>query len=128
MQKSIRFGVVLLAFCAAIAANGVELPHVFGDNMVLQRAADGVWVSANARIDGTSVVLAADEVDNPKAVRFAAYNGSTPNLVKGSGLPAGPFRLGEKLKIDDAESLKELKGMTCVQRFDIPAASDLSVK
>ena len=88
--------------------------------------ADGVWVSANARIDGTSVVLAADEVDNPKAVRFAAYNGSTPNLVNGSGLPAGPFRLGAKLKLGDAESLKELKGMTCVQRFDIPAAADLS--
>lgn len=90
--------------------------------------ADGIWVSANARIDGTSVVVAADEVDKPIAVRFAAYNGSTPNLVNGNGLPAGPFRLGAKLKIGDAESLKELKGMTCVQRFDIPAAADLSVK
>ena len=88
--------------------------------------ADGIWVSANARIDGTSVVVSAGEVDTPKAVRFAAYNGSTPNLVNGNGLPAGPFRLGEKLRLGDAESLKELKGMTCVQRFDIPAAADLS--
>ena len=37
MQGSIRFGVVLSAFCAVLAASGVELPHVFGDNMVLQR-------------------------------------------------------------------------------------------
>ena len=88
--------------------------------------ADGIWVPANARIDGTSVVISADGVDKPKAVRFAAYNGSTPNLVNGNGLPAGPFRLGAKLKIGDAESLKELKGMTCVQRFDIPASADLS--
>jgi len=88
--------------------------------------ADGIWVPANARIDGTSVVVSADEVDKPKVVRFAAYNASTPNLVNGNGLPAGPFRLGAKLKIGDAESLKELKGMTCVQRFDIPAAADIS--
>ena len=37
MRKSIQLGVVLSAFCAVLAADGVELPNVFGDNMVLQR-------------------------------------------------------------------------------------------
>ena len=91
------------------------------------RGVDGVWTAADARIDGTSVVVTAAGVEKPTAVRFAAYNGSTPNLVNGNGLPAGPFRMGAKAKIGDAESLKELKGMTCVQRFDIPVASDLSL-
>ena len=92
------------------------------------RGSDGMWVDASARIEGTSVVLTARGVDSPMAMRFAAYNGSTPNLVNGAGLPAGPFRLGRKMKIGDAESLKELKGMTCVQRYDIPEATDFSRK
>ena len=90
------------------------------------RGVDGVWAPADARIDGTSLVVRARGVDKPLAVRFAAHNGSTPNLVNGDGLPAGPFRMGAKAKIGDAESLKELEGMTCVQRFDIPVAADLS--
>ena len=61
-------------------------------------ADDGkTWVVASAGIEGESVVLSAEGVSSPKAMRFAAYNGSTPNLVNGDGLPAGPFRLdGEK--------------------------------
>ncbi len=56
-------------------------------------AADGkTWVAAVARIEGESVLLTAEGVTSPKAMRFAAYNGSTPNLVNGAGLPAGPFR------------------------------------
>ena len=89
------------------------------------RGADGLWSSADARIDGTSIVVTSKEVAKPLAVRFAAYNASTPNLVNGNNLPAGPFRMGAKMKIGDAESLKELEGMTCVQRFDIPEKSDL---
>ena len=56
-------------------------------------ADDGkTWVAAVARIEGESVLLTAEGVTSPKAMRFAAYNGSTPNLVNGAGLPAGPFR------------------------------------
>ena len=57
------------------------------------RSLVGAWTPAVAQIDGHDVVLTAEGVDEPTAVRFAAYNGSTPNLVNGNGLPAGPFHL-----------------------------------
>ena len=50
----------------------------------------GAWVRAEARIDGSSVVLAAEGVADIRGMRFAPYNASTPNLVNGDGLPAGP--------------------------------------
>jgi sialate O-acetylesterase len=85
-----------------------------------------VWVPAEAKIEGSDVVLTAAGVEKPLAMRFAAYNGSTPNLVNGAGLPAGPFHCGVSMKIGDAESLPELKGMTCVQRYDIPKSPDFT--
>ena len=56
------------------------------------RGATGAWKPATARIDGCDVVLTAEGLAEPAAVRFAPYNGSTPNLVNGAGLPTGPFR------------------------------------
>ena len=53
----------------------------------------GSWMPASARIDGREVVLSAEGVKKPLAVRFAPYNASTPNLVNGAGLPAGPFTM-----------------------------------
>ena len=80
---------------------------------------------APARIDGSDVVLAADGVVEPLGVRFAAYNGSTPNLVNGAGLPAGPFRIGSPCPLGAAESLAKAAGYTCVQRYDIPVCCDM---
>ena len=88
------------------------------------RDATGLWKPANAVIEGADVVLTAAGVEQPLAMRFAAYNGSTPNLVNGAGLPVGPFHCGAKMKIGDAEKLPELKEMTCVQRYDIPKSVD----
>ena len=100
----IKSTLLLVAVSSAVLSTSaaVRLPHVFGDNMVLQRGqrvpvwgkADNgkTWVAAVARIEGESVLLTAEGVTSPKAMRFAAYNGSTPNLVNGAGLPAGPFR------------------------------------
>jgi len=90
------------------------------------RGVDGAWKPAKAVIEGCDVVLSADGVEEPVAMRFAAYNGSTPNLVNGHGLPVGPFRAGRPLALGDAERLPELKGMTCVQRYDIPLCVDFS--
>ena len=90
------------------------------------RDASGTWVRADAKIEGADVVLTAPGMERPLAMRFAAYNGSTPNLVNGAGLPVGPFRCGGKMKLGDAESLPELKGMTCVQRYDMPVSVDFS--
>ena len=88
--------------------------------------ADGVWRDADVKIEGCDVVITADGVDLPCAMRFAAYNGSQPNLVNGAGLPAGPFRLTAAAKLGEAEKLPELKGMTCVQRYDIPERVDFA--
>jgi sialate O-acetylesterase len=54
--------------------------------------ADGVFVPANAKIDGTTVVVWSDSVKDPKAVRFAWKDVPHPNLYNGAGLPASPFR------------------------------------
>ena len=88
------------------------------------RGVDGMWVKADARIEGTEVVLSSSQIEQPTAMRFAPYNGSTPNLVNGAGLPAGPFRFGMPTPLGAAEKLAELKGMTCVQRYDIPVCTD----
>ena len=61
-------------------------------------AANGQWKSASAKIEGDEVVLTAEGVAEPAKVRFAPYNASTPNLVNGAGLPAGPFRMKVNLQ------------------------------
>ncbi|MDO5317198.1 MAG: sialate O-acetylesterase [bacterium] len=92
------------------------------------RGVDGAWHPAKAEIRGSDVVLAAESVEVPVAMRFAAYNGSTPNLVNGAGLPVGPFRCGRQLRPGDAENLPELRDMACVQRYDIPVNCDFAKK
>ena len=86
----------------------------------------GLWKPATARIEGCDVVLTADGVIAPIAMRFAARNGSTPNLVNGAGLPAGPCHGGGKVPLGAAEKLSELAGFTCVQRYDIPVCCDFA--
>ena len=85
----------------------------------------GSWTPAVARIEGCDVVLAADGVAEPLGVRFAPYNGSTPNLVNGHGLPAGPFRMGRACPLGAAERLAREGGYECVQRYDIPVCCDI---
>lgn len=53
--------------------------------------ADGAFVEAAAKIDGSTVVVQAREVKEPKAVRFAWGNTATPNLFNREGLPASSF-------------------------------------
>ncbi|HYO21362.1 MAG TPA: sialate O-acetylesterase [Flavisolibacter sp.] len=53
---------------------------------------DQHFVPAQARIEGTGVVVWNDAVKAPKAVRFAWRNIPKPNLYNGAGLPASPFR------------------------------------
>jgi sialate O-acetylesterase len=53
---------------------------------------DGVWHHAAATIDGTTIVLTADGVSEPRAVRYAWANNPAVNLTNGAGLPAVPFR------------------------------------
>ena len=55
---------------------------------------DGVFVWADAVIDGDSVLVSADGISNPVAVRYAwAMNPSNRNLLYNKeGIPASPFR------------------------------------
>jgi len=50
------------------------------------------FVDATAEIDGDTVVVSADGVANPVAVRFAWHQEAEPNLSNKAGLPASPFR------------------------------------
>ena len=53
---------------------------------------DKVWVWADAKIDGDSVVVWSDKVAKPVAVRYGWADNPNVNLYNGAGLPATPFR------------------------------------
>ena len=53
---------------------------------------DKKFVDAKAEIDGSAVVVSADGVEKPVAVRFGWAETAEPNLSNKEGLPASPFR------------------------------------
>ena len=54
--------------------------------------ADKKFYPAKAVIEGNSIVVWAEEVKAPVAVRFAWKKVPEPNLFNKAGLPASPFR------------------------------------
>jgi sialate O-acetylesterase len=50
------------------------------------------FVAARARIEGDTVVVSAESVPRPVAVRYAFEDNPICNLINRAGLPAGPFR------------------------------------
>lgn len=56
---------------------------------------DGKFVKAEAKIDGDTVVVWSESVNNPKAVRLGWHQDAEPNLSNKEGLPASPFRAGQ---------------------------------
>ncbi len=54
------------------------------------------WVGADARIEGTDVVLRADACPHPTAARLDTRASLPARLVNESGLPAAAFRIGSK--------------------------------
>ena len=63
-------------------------------------AEEGGFVKAEARIDGSSVLLSAPGLAKPVAMRFAWSMLAEPNLVNKAGLPASSFRAGAVPKRD----------------------------
>ncbi|OHB61430.1 MAG: hypothetical protein A2Y12_05000 [Planctomycetes bacterium GWF2_42_9] len=65
-----------------------------GDNLTCFEIAgeDRTFVSANALIDGNTIIVYNNKVKNPVAVRFAWSNTAVPNLFNKDGLPASSFR------------------------------------
>ena len=53
---------------------------------------DKKFVAANAEVSGDSVVVSAEGVSSPVAVRFGWHELAEPNLANAAGLPASPFR------------------------------------
>jgi sialate O-acetylesterase len=53
---------------------------------------DRVFVDAEARIDGSTLLVSSRDVEEPAAVRFAFTNTSESGLFNRAGLPASPFR------------------------------------
>ncbi|HEX7262252.1 MAG TPA: sialate O-acetylesterase [Luteolibacter sp.] len=54
--------------------------------------ADGKFVPARAEIVGNSVIVSADAIQHPVAVRYGWANAPEVNLFNADGLPASPFR------------------------------------
>ena len=63
-------------------------------------ADEGGFVPAEAKIDGSDVVLSAPGVKHPVAMRFAWSMLAEPNLMNAEGLPASAFRAGTVPKRD----------------------------
>jgi len=63
---------------------------------------DEKFFPAKAVIEGDALVVSADEVVDPVAVRFAWTDTATPNFFNKEGLPAAPFRTDQfELKSKD---------------------------
>ena len=62
---------------------------------------DKVFVEAEAEIDGNTIIVYANAVKEPVAVRFAWSNTAEPNLFNAEGLPASCFRTDDwKINIE----------------------------
>lgn len=60
-----------------------------------QASGSNNWVWADAKIDGSTVIVSSDKVAKPIAVRYAWANNPICNLYNKEGLPAYPFRTDE---------------------------------
>ncbi|MFM8579300.1 MAG: sulfatase-like hydrolase/transferase, partial [Planctomycetaceae bacterium] len=67
--------------------------------------AAGVWWTARARIDGTTVVVTADGVSAPTAVRYGWAAHPECDLVNAAGMPASPFRVTLRAPADGGVSV-----------------------
>jgi sialate O-acetylesterase len=54
--------------------------------------ADGKYVTADAKIEGSSVIVSSASVSDPISVRYAWADNPTCNLYNREGLPASPFQ------------------------------------
>jgi sialate O-acetylesterase len=82
-------------------------------------ADEGGFVKADARIDGSSVLLSAAGVPHPVAMRYAWSMLAEPNLMNSEGLPTGAFRAGTVPNHDLLMKVPEAKDYQLVYDLDL---------
>jgi sialate O-acetylesterase len=88
-RLAVKGNVATVAFTTSaplISKDGQPLTHF------TIAGADGIFVPAQARIEGQQVLVSAAQVPHPVSVRFGWDEAAQPNLFSASGLPARPFR------------------------------------
>lgn len=84
---------------------------------------NGLFVAAEAQIDGDTVILSCEDVQRPSAIHYAWSKMAEPNLRSQEGLPISAFRQG---KIDERALLEAMipqaKGYELVYSYDVGAA------
>jgi sialate O-acetylesterase len=75
-------------------AEGLRLEPAKDDGRIAFEVAgeDRKFVPATARAEGEVVIVSADKVRAPVAVRYAWRNSPDARLFNAAGLPAAPFR------------------------------------
>lgn len=86
-KATVKGGALVLTFTHAKGLNAK------GDLTEFEVAgADGQWQSAEARIEGETIVVSAKAVAEPKHIRYAWKDNPEATLYNGAGMPASPFR------------------------------------
>lgn len=80
---------------------------------------NGGFVPASAIIDGEQLLLSAEGVANPVAVRFSWNKLANPNLTNRQGLPAIPFRAGDVPKRNALSLIGEATNYQLVYDLDL---------
>jgi sialate O-acetylesterase len=69
--------------------NALPMDHLVGFELA---GADGQWKPADAKIDGTAVILSGTDVADPVQGRYDWKGYPEGNLYNKEGLPATPFQ------------------------------------
>jgi len=88
-SMSVRDGKAILSFTHTTGGLVVKGDELKGFAI---RGESGGWVWAKAKVEDDKVVVWAEGVSKPVAVRYAWANNPIGNLYNGAGLPANPFR------------------------------------
>jgi sialate O-acetylesterase len=86
-----------------VEENKIRITFKYAENGLVAQGGDSVkgfqiagedkkFVWANGQIDGATVIVSAEAVVKPVAVRYAWDENPVCNLFNGAGLPASPFR------------------------------------
>jgi len=79
----------------------------------------GTYVPAKANVDGDTLLVQAQGVDHPVAVRFAWHKTAEPNFMNKDGLPAPAFVAMVEPKGDVLDLLPEAKSYELVYALDL---------